>query len=432
MHRELRNCFIKILLVLQVLIFQGLGAGLNVFSQGAELTTALLRGPAVVLAKKAESDKKFKKAQILGATADFIRMTNDLFALYNLCQKDNQASRSQNYYSQDLYNQDLYNQDWYNQDWYKWTKVLWLGQDFTSLLIKIKNMVSNGTNILSNLPKSDSGNQYSADEQKMDLMLSGFLRRLDLYVLPSIEGAAAVLLSLDHNKVASEFKMPGDKAASLALPLQAIISGSRLLSEMIEAKSGSMEQKLVIVCSIIHAVILFHDFIKPETPVTSDHKNSEESQVPVVNEAPAISEAPAIPEAPVVPEAPTVNAASVASVALGAQVAPEVKVASEQKENLHKELITVPQSETQQEQGQIYIHPNVLDFINDSRHQKSFPVDPRNGLEAFIHQESGPTKPVHKANDGLVYVEDGDLGKVRLNGVDYDASLAVLNKNFYK
>ncbi len=41
MHRELRNCFIKILLVLQVLIFQGLGAGLNVFSQGAELTTVM-------------------------------------------------------------------------------------------------------------------------------------------------------------------------------------------------------------------------------------------------------------------------------------------------------------------------------------------------------------------------------------------------------
>ena len=192
-------------------------------SSGIELTTAALRTPILIMTKKAEHDKKFKKAYLLAATANFIRLTNDLSALYNLYQKNN------------------------DENVYKLTKLMWIGQDFVSLLGKVKLMTSTD---------SDKWKKIETDgEKKINLMLSDFLKRLDIYILPSLEGAASVMLCWDSTQNDSS-------SNSLSLLLQAVVSGSRLLSDMIETKSGSLEQKIIIACTIVHTVLLLTDLIK--------------------------------------------------------------------------------------------------------------------------------------------------------------------------
>ena len=174
------------------------------------------------MAKKAEHDKKFKKAYLLGAVANAIRLTNDLFALYNLCQND-------------------------DENLYKWTKVMWIGQDFVSLLSKVKLMASSDLNKWEKV-------EFDG-KKKINLMLSDFLKKLDVYILPSLEEAASVILALDSYK-------EDDLNSSLSLLLQAVISGSRLLSDMIEAEFGSTEQKFIIASSIVHAVLLLKDLFR--------------------------------------------------------------------------------------------------------------------------------------------------------------------------
>lgn len=210
-------------LICTFLISQSINTNVCAMSTGIELTTAAFRSPILIMAKKAEQDKNFKKAYLLGAMANFIRLTNDLSALYNLYQKDN------------------------DENLYKLTKFMWIGQDFVSLLVKIKSMTSTDSN---------KWKQIEADgEKKLNLMLSDFFKKLDLYILPSVEGAASLLLCWDSTQKDAVTN-------SLSLLLQIIVSGSRLLADMIETESGSMDQKIIITTSIVHAGLLLADLIK--------------------------------------------------------------------------------------------------------------------------------------------------------------------------
>ena len=190
-------------------------------SQGIEISTSVLRAPVEIWANKAESDNKFNKAALLSVTADFIRLTNDILALYNLCQKDDKS-------------------------FYKWNKVMWVGQDLKSFFDKMKWMNSND---------SEENEEFSSEEeQRINLMLSDFSKKLDLYVLPTVEGIAAFALSL--NGIAYDFN------ERLSLALQSIISGSRLLAEAIESKHASVDQKLLITKAVIHSVLVLADIIR--------------------------------------------------------------------------------------------------------------------------------------------------------------------------
>ncbi len=210
-------------LICTFLISQSVNTNVCAMSTGIELTTAAFRAPILIMAKKAEQDKNFKKAYLLGAMANFIRLTNDLSALYNLYQKNN------------------------DENLYKLTKVMWVGQDFLSLLVKIKSMTSTD---------SSKWKKIEADgEKKLNLILSDFLKKLDLYILPAIEGAASVLLCWDSTQDDSTTN-------SLSLLLQIVVSGSRLLADMIETESGSMDQKIIITTSLVHAVLLIADLVK--------------------------------------------------------------------------------------------------------------------------------------------------------------------------
>ncbi|MFH1254555.1 MAG: hypothetical protein V1646_03930 [bacterium] len=223
MNKRILSSLICTFLILQIAI-----TSVCAMSTGIELTTAALRAPILIMTKKAEHDKKFKKSYLLAATANFIRLTNDLAALYNLYQKNN------------------------DENLYKLTKVMWIGQDFVSLLGKVKLMTSTD---------SDKWKKIETDgEKKINLMLSDFLKRLEIYILPSLEGAASVMLCWDSTQNDSSTN-------SLSLLLQTVVSGSRLLEDMLEAESGSLDQKIIVATAVVHAVLLLADLVKagPDT-----------------------------------------------------------------------------------------------------------------------------------------------------------------------
>jgi hypothetical protein len=214
---------------------------------------------------------------------------------------------------------------------------------------------------------------------------------------------------------------------------------------MLEAESGSIEQKLVIACSIIHAVILLHDLMDHDTPVNHD--------------------APVNQVAPVNHDTPVVEPKVVQVVD---PVAPE---------NLHRELIVAPQAIVQQQQlepARIYIHPVAQAFINDAQRHNMVnldsvvnqipvlqapvaepvaepvvsPVAPE--VEDFTPdlpdlaqrednalQEKVPVRAhAHKISaielNSLRYHEDGDLGTVWVDGERRSARLAEISKKDYK
>jgi|GEM_PF-2972744 hypothetical protein len=170
----------------------------------AEVLTALLRIPAVMLSNSLEQSSA-KGAVACRFLADIVRITNNALAVYNK-----------------------------PGVWTERYKLTELTYDIAHVVYEINNLVKHKDN-------KDEESEFTEENVAFEASLSKVAKTLHCYVLPSIEGLLATVSAFEISVENEKSRLLGESLGLL----------SRLLSDVVVAKRGTLEFRAKIVALVV-------------------------------------------------------------------------------------------------------------------------------------------------------------------------------------